>query len=260
MRTRGPRRWVALSIALCVASPFIWVIVGCPLAKALRGEVLAFDRNEWLARDPTGFTACMCDRRAMAVDLVNRDALVGLARSQLVELLGEGLRGFPDSPDDGTRAYFLSYELDDQEWLHVQFDPDDRVCAARLASRASAPVVSRRDRSAAVSYARAMLSSTPKPPYYAVIFTSTRTSEDRGYSAMAGEMVRLAAEQPGFLGVESAREDVGITVSYWRDLDSIRAWKAHARHQIAQRLGREMWYAGFRLRVALVEREEAFDL
>ena len=101
----------------------------------------------------------------------------------------------------------------------------------------------------------AMLARTPQPPYYAVIFTSIRTSGDNGYAAMAEEMVRLAAEQPGYLGIESARESLGITVSYWRDLESIRAWKAVARHRTAQRLGREVWYQGFRLRIARVEVE-----
>jgi heme-degrading monooxygenase HmoA len=100
------------------------------------------------------------------------------------------------------------------------------------------------------------LANTPPPPYYAVIFTSVRTPGDVGnYSAMAERMVALAAQQPGYLGVESAREDVGITVSYWSSLDAIRAWKANAEHLEAQRLGREQWYAAFRLRVAKVERD-----
>ncbi|SDK53745.1 antibiotic biosynthesis monooxygenase family protein [Pseudomonas indica] len=100
-----------------------------------------------------------------------------------------------------------------------------------------------------------MLALTPEPPYYAVIFTSTRTDGDNGYAEMAERMVELAAEQPGFLGVESAREAIGITVSYWRDLESIAAWKRNAEHREAQRLGRSQWYAGFRLRIAKVERE-----
>ncbi|PAU56686.1 antibiotic biosynthesis monooxygenase [Pseudomonas sp. PIC25] len=100
-----------------------------------------------------------------------------------------------------------------------------------------------------------MFAVTPEPPYYAVIFTSTRTDGDNGYAEMAGRMVELAAEQPGFLGVESAREAIGITVSYWRDLESIAAWKRNAEHREAQRLGRSQWYAGFRLRIAKVERE-----
>ena len=69
---------------------------------------------------------------------------------------------------------------------------------------------------------------TPAPPYYAVIFTSLRTEGDQGYGAMAERMVELAAQQPGFLGVESAREGLGITVSYWADLASIAAWKQNA--------------------------------
>ena len=100
-----------------------------------------------------------------------------------------------------------------------------------------------------------MFAVTPEPPYYAVIFTSTRTDGDNGYAEMAERMVELAAEQPGFLGVESAREAIGITASYWRDLESIAAWKRNAEHREAQRLGRSQWYAGFRLRIAKVERE-----
>ncbi len=99
------------------------------------------------------------------------------------------------------------------------------------------------------------IAETPEPPYYAVIFTSLRTDGDHGYAEMAERMVTLAAEQPGFLGVESAREGVGITVSYWADLESIRTWKANAEHQEAQRLGREQWYAAFKTRIARVERD-----
>jgi heme-degrading monooxygenase HmoA len=100
------------------------------------------------------------------------------------------------------------------------------------------------------------LAHTPEPPYYAVIFTSQRTEGDKGYGAMADRMVALAAQQPGFLGVESVRDaaGLGITVSYWRDEDAIASWQRHAEHLVAQRVGRERWYAGFELRVARVER------
>lgn len=96
-------------------------------------------------------------------------------------------------------------------------------------------------------------------PYYAVIFTSTRTEGDNGYSDMANHMVELAKKQPGFLGMDSAREEVGITVSYWKDLDSIKQWKANAEHQQAQRLGKEQWYSAFNVRIAKVEQEYSFD-
>ncbi|MBK6568392.1 antibiotic biosynthesis monooxygenase family protein [Candidatus Aalborgicola defluviihabitans] len=101
------------------------------------------------------------------------------------------------------------------------------------------------------------IAHTPAPPYYAVIFTSLRTDGDTGYGAMAERMVELAAQQPGYLGVESARETVGITVSYWADLESIRAWKANAEHLDAQRLGHQKWYAAFKVRIAKVERDYA---
>jgi len=98
--------------------------------------------------------------------------------------------------------------------------------------------------------------ATPEPPYYAVIFTSRRTSGDHGYSAMAEKMEQMALAQPGCLGAESARdpEGFGITVSYWADEESLIAWKQVAEHLVAQRLGRERWYAHYELRVARVER------
>jgi heme-degrading monooxygenase HmoA len=100
---------------------------------------------------------------------------------------------------------------------------------------------------------------TPEPPYYAVIFTSTRTAVDEGYGAMADRMVALASGQPGFLGVESARgpDGLGITVSYWTSEAAIAAWKAHAEHRIAQSSGNQKWYEHFETRVAKVERAYA---
>ncbi len=104
------------------------------------------------------------------------------------------------------------------------------------------------------------IARTPEPPYYAVIFTSVRTpDDDAAYGQMADLMMRLAADQPGYLGVESAREGVGITVSYWRDLDSIREWKRHADHLDAQRNGRAKWYDGYTTRIARVERDYSFE-
>lgn len=105
------------------------------------------------------------------------------------------------------------------------------------------------------------LAKTPKPPYYAVIFTSLRTDGDNGYDEMSLEMVELAKEQPGFLGIESAREpsDLGITVSYWESEEAIRHWQQNARHRIAQTLGREQWYESFVTRVSKVERAYTFE-
>ena len=99
------------------------------------------------------------------------------------------------------------------------------------------------------------ISDTPKPPYYAVIFTNVRTEGDDGYDDMVEKMAALATAQPGYLGRESAREEVGITVSYWKDLESIGSWKKHSDHLQAQRLGREKWYSSYKTRIALVERD-----
>ncbi len=100
-----------------------------------------------------------------------------------------------------------------------------------------------------------MIAATPPAPYYAVIFTSLRTEGDNGYGDMADRMVALAAQQPGFLGVESAREGLGITVSYWQDLASIKAWKMNAEHLVAQQTGRSDWYTHYKTRIAKVERD-----
>ncbi|MBB1519556.1 antibiotic biosynthesis monooxygenase family protein [Aquipseudomonas guryensis] len=99
------------------------------------------------------------------------------------------------------------------------------------------------------------IAKTPEPPYYAVIFTSLRTEGDNGYSETASNMLMLASEQPGYLGVESAREDLGITVSYWSDLESIRNWKLNIEHQEAQKTGHEKWYSSFKVRISRVERD-----
>ena len=98
-----------------------------------------------------------------------------------------------------------------------------------------------------------MIAYTPKTPYYAVIFTSIRTEGDKGYEEMADKMMDLAKQQDGFLGVESARNIIGITVSYWRDLDSIKKWKEHTEHKIARESGRKIWYKAFKIRIAKVE-------
>lgn len=100
-----------------------------------------------------------------------------------------------------------------------------------------------------------------QPPYYAVIFTSQRTPGDQGYGNMADRMAALAAEQPGYLGVESARgeDGLGITVSYWRSAEDILAWRRNAEHKVARDTGRSDWYQHYTLRVAKVERAYGWE-
>ncbi|MDH6672553.1 heme-degrading monooxygenase HmoA [Paenibacillus sp. LBL] len=103
--------------------------------------------------------------------------------------------------------------------------------------------------------------NTPKPPYYACIFVSKRTEGDRGYGAMSDKMAELAAQQPGYLGVESARDEgLGITVSYWDSLEAIRLWKENAAHQVAQERGKNEWHESFGLRICKVERDSFYKL
>ena len=94
--------------------------------------------------------------------------------------------------------------------------------------------------------------------YYAVIFTSTRTEVEAGYAEMAIKMVELAKAQPGYIGMESARSEIGITVSYWESLEAIKNWKANMEHVEAQEKGNTTWYKNYKVRIAKVEREYEF--
>lgn len=96
--------------------------------------------------------------------------------------------------------------------------------------------------------------------YYAVIFTSQQTETIEGYDEMAQTMENLAKQQPGYLGIESARSEIGITVSYWKNIEAIKNWKANLDHQMAQKLGRKQWYAWYKVRICKVEREYEFNM
>ena len=102
---------------------------------------------------------------------------------------------------------------------------------------------------------------TPGPPYVAVIFTSRIRVDAEGYHAMSRRMADRVEGRPGFLGMESMRDaqGFGVTVSYWRDLDAVRAWRDDPAHTEARTLGRDRWYAGYRVRVCEVQREYGFD-
>lgn len=104
-----------------------------------------------------------------------------------------------------------------------------------------------------------MIANTPHPPYYAVIFTSVRTTVAEDYDATADRMVFLAKTQPGYLGHESARDDLGITVSYWSSLEAIKNWKQQSEHLLAQENGRAKFYAAYTTRICLVERDYHFE-
>ena len=103
-----------------------------------------------------------------------------------------------------------------------------------------------------------MIASHLKPPYYAVIFTALLTDDVAGYVETAERMEELAKEQEGYLGIESARNNVGITVSYWEDLESITRWKNQVEHTEARERGRKQWYQQYQLRICKVEREYGF--
>ncbi|BBL71930.1 antibiotic biosynthesis monooxygenase family protein [Methylogaea oryzae] len=93
-----------------------------------------------------------------------------------------------------------------------------------------------------------------RPPYYAVIFTSVRTEGDNDYAATAARVLELARQQPGFLGVENARSELGLSVSYWGSLEAIDAWREQIDHAQAKSKAGD-WYSGYRVRICKVEQE-----
>jgi heme-degrading monooxygenase HmoA len=104
-----------------------------------------------------------------------------------------------------------------------------------------------------------MIATTPKPPYYAVIFSSVTSEHTEGYGLMAEKMVELVKQQPGYLGHESARNTIGLTVSYWDSLEAIKNWKSVSAHLEAQQKGKDKWYTAYKTRICLVERDYGFD-
>ncbi len=104
------------------------------------------------------------------------------------------------------------------------------------------------------------IAATPKPPYYAAIFSSVRAvhDDDAAYEAMGERMAMLASQQPGFIGFEGAAdtpERFGLFISYWKSDRDIRNWKKLAEHLEAQRSGHGKWYADYKIRIAKVERD-----
>jgi heme-degrading monooxygenase HmoA len=101
---------------------------------------------------------------------------------------------------------------------------------------------------------------TPEPPYYAVIFTSLKIQDDLGYKDMAEEMLNILEDFDGFLGAESFRgeDGFGVTISFWESLEALNLWKSDPKHKEAQKLGREIWYKKYKIRIAKVERDYSF--
>ena len=102
------------------------------------------------------------------------------------------------------------------------------------------------------------LAKTPQPPYYTVIFSSIKQNDAVGYDEMALKMYDLARVQPGFLGFETARDELGLTLSYWENLESIQKWKSNSEHLEAQIKGKTQWYKNYTVRIAKVEHDYIF--
>lgn len=100
-----------------------------------------------------------------------------------------------------------------------------------------------------------MFANTPAPPYYAVIFTSVLSTGDDGYNDMSDKIEELVRKQPGYIGMESARNELGITVCYWEDMESIKKWSKNVMHKEAKQKGKSMWYKQYKVRISKVEME-----
>jgi heme-degrading monooxygenase HmoA len=105
------------------------------------------------------------------------------------------------------------------------------------------------------------IAKTPKTPYYAVIFTSIKTSGDNGYEKVGDEIVNIVSKQKGFLGAESVRDKdgFGMTISYWNSLESINEWKYNVPHMKAKDMGKKMWYSKYMIRICKVESDNYFE-
>ncbi|MFF5447361.1 antibiotic biosynthesis monooxygenase family protein [Streptomyces sp. NPDC012888] len=99
-----------------------------------------------------------------------------------------------------------------------------------------------------------------EPPYVMTVFTSVRTPEDEGYGEVSARMTALVKDVPGYLGHENAHTPGGlsITVAYFRDEESVAAWRADLEHQAAQARGRKEWYESYTLHVGTVHRSHGF--
>ncbi|MER5778143.1 antibiotic biosynthesis monooxygenase [Streptomyces sp. NPDC002039] len=99
-----------------------------------------------------------------------------------------------------------------------------------------------------------------EPPYLMAVFTDVRTADESGHPETGARMSELVGANPGLLGHESARTPggLGITVAYFRDQESLTAWREDREHQAAMRRGREDWYESYTLHVATVERSHGF--
>ena len=93
-----------------------------------------------------------------------------------------------------------------------------------------------------------------------VLFRSKLVDAPDGYAEMAQEMLELAKTMPGFIDVKAFTADDGerLTVVWWHDEETLRAWRTNARHLVAQRAGRERWYEYYTLDVAEVKRTKQF--
>jgi heme-degrading monooxygenase HmoA len=99
------------------------------------------------------------------------------------------------------------------------------------------------------------------PGTYVVVFTSRLDAGETpaDYAGTSARMFELAARQPGYLGADTAREEAGITVAYFRDEESVRSWREMAEHRVAQERGRDEWYSRYTMHVARIERSYEFD-
>lgn len=96
-------------------------------------------------------------------------------------------------------------------------------------------------------------------PYYAVIFTSLLHETDEEYIGLDEILIEKATASGGFLGMDSARSELGISISYWKTLEDIKKWRENFDHIDAMTKGKQKWYERYNVRICLVERNYEFS-
>lgn len=100
---------------------------------------------------------------------------------------------------------------------------------------------------------------TPDPPYYAIITTNIQSGKSQEeYDQTMQEMLKVVKKLPGFLGSETAYDQVAdgrrfkLGVTYWSNLEAISSWREHAQHMRVKKRGKELWYDEHNTRICHV--------
>jgi len=88
-------------------------------------------------------------------------------------------------------------------------------------------------------------------PIVTIFRSRLRPGVDREYASSADRLLELARSQPGFVSFEhyAAADGERVSIITFASVAEHEAWRDHPQHVEAQRLGRERFYAEFRIQV-----------